>query len=350
MRNAPSTRTRLSRIAVVAAVFVGSVSIPVLTATAADAAPPPQAPRTSGVVTADTLPTTQINGVAWSQAIVNNTVFVGGSFTTARPAGAAAGTSTSARNNLMSYDITTGTMLSWNPYANAQVNVVALSPDKSRLYIGGDFTSTGGQVRQKIAAYNTATGALISTFAPTLNGRVKAITVTSTAVYVGGVFTQASGVARARLAAFDLTGSLLNWAPTANLAVNALVMSADGSKVIAGGAFQTINGSEAYGMGAIDPSSGALLPWLTTQVVRNAGPDSAILSLRTDGTDIYGTGYHFGGRWQSRRLLPGQRHHRTADLGRGLPRRYLRRLPGRGGRVHGEPLALLRQRQWFPAN
>lgn len=295
MRNAPSTRTRLSRIAVVAAVFVGSVSIPVLTATAADAAPPPQAPRTSGVVTADTLPTTQINGVAWSQAIVNNTVFVGGSFTTARPAGAAAGTSTSARNNLMSYDITTGAMLTWNPYANAQVNVVALSPDKSRLYIGGDFTSTGGQVRQKIAAYNTATGALISTFAPTLNGRVKAITVTSTAVYVGGVFTQANGVARARLAAFDLTGSLLNWAPTANLGVNALVMSADGSKVIAGGAFQTINGSEAYGMGAIDPSSGALLPWLTTQAVRNAGPDSAILSLRTDGTDIYGTGYHFGG-------------------------------------------------------
>jgi PKD repeat protein len=267
----------------------------VLTATAADATPPPQAPRTSGVVTADTLPTTQINGVAWSQAIVNNTVFVGGSFTNARPAGAAAGTSTSARNNLMSYDITTGNLLPWNPYANSQVNVVALSPDKSRLYIGGDFTSTGGQTRQKIAAYNTATGALVGTFAPSLNGRVKAITVTNNAVYVGGLFTQANGVARARLAAFDLTGSLLNWAPQANLAVNALVMSADGSKVVAGGAFETINGSDAYGMGAIDPSSGALLPWLTTQVVRNAGAESAILSLRTDGTDIYGTGYHFGG-------------------------------------------------------
>ena len=65
----------------------------------------------------------------------------------------------------------------------------------------------------------------------------------------------------------------------ADLAVNALVMSADGSKVIAGGAFQTINGSEAYGMGAIDPSTGALLPWLTTQVIRNAGAESAILSL-----------------------------------------------------------------------
>ena len=204
MRNTPSMRTRMSRIAVVAAVFVGSVSIPVLTATAADATPPPQAPRTSGVVTADTLPTTQINGVAWSQAIVNNTVFVGGSFTNARPAGAAAGTSTSARSNLMSYDITTGNLLPWHPFANSSVNVVALSPDKSRLYIGGDFTLTGGQTRQKIAAYNTATGALVSTFAPSLNGRVKAITVTNNAVYVGGLFTQANGVARARLAAFDL--------------------------------------------------------------------------------------------------------------------------------------------------
>lgn len=294
MGSESTLRHRLARMGAAALVAVGAVTIPVLSATEAAATPPPQQPRTAGVATADALPTTQINGVAWSQAVLNNTVYVGGRFTNARPAGSAAGVNTSPRNNLMSYDITTGAMTSWNPYANAQVNVVALSPDKTRLYIGGDFTSTGGQTRQKIAAYNTANGQLVATFAPSLNGRVKAITVTNNAVYVGGMFTQANGVDRTRLAAFDLSGNLLNWAPAADATVNAMVMSPDGSKVIAGGAFQTINGSSAYGMGAIDPASGALLPWLTTDVVRNAGPNSAILSLRTDGTDVYGTGYHFG--------------------------------------------------------
>ena len=45
-------------------------------------------------VSADGLPTVQINGVAWTQVIIGNTVFVGGNFTEARPAGAAAGTGT----------------------------------------------------------------------------------------------------------------------------------------------------------------------------------------------------------------------------------------------------------------
>jgi hypothetical protein len=59
----------------------------------ADSAPlTPAAPGTPTTVSADVLPTVQINGVAWSQAVVGNTVYVAGSFTTVRPAGAPAGT------------------------------------------------------------------------------------------------------------------------------------------------------------------------------------------------------------------------------------------------------------------
>ena len=38
-------------------------------------------------VSADALPTVQIDGVVWAQAVVGDTVYVGGSFTEARPAG-----------------------------------------------------------------------------------------------------------------------------------------------------------------------------------------------------------------------------------------------------------------------
>ena len=53
--------------------------------------PNPSDPKTPVTVSADPLPTVQIDGVAWTQRVIGNTVYVGGRFTTARPAGAAAG-------------------------------------------------------------------------------------------------------------------------------------------------------------------------------------------------------------------------------------------------------------------
>src|SRR6476661_8432145 len=58
----------------------------------ADTAPAnPADPRTPVTVSADGLPTAQINGVGWEQTIIGNTVYVAGRFSKARPAGAAPG-------------------------------------------------------------------------------------------------------------------------------------------------------------------------------------------------------------------------------------------------------------------
>ena len=100
-----------------------------LTATPAAAAPAPIQQPPASTVTADRLPTVQMDGVAWSQVVVGNTVYVGGQFNNARPAGAAPGTSLTPRANLMAYDITTGNLIgSWAPTVNAQVlSVVGLA-------------------------------------------------------------------------------------------------------------------------------------------------------------------------------------------------------------------------------
>src|SRR5690625_5454248 len=58
----------------------------------AEAAVSPLLPRPAEVVTADALPTAQINGVAWDQEVVGDVVYVGGNFSHARPAGASPGT------------------------------------------------------------------------------------------------------------------------------------------------------------------------------------------------------------------------------------------------------------------
>ena len=290
-----TTKRKLSSIFVAGALVATGLGVTVLTAPAASADPGPVLPITATMPTADALPTAQIDGVAWTQQIVTNTVYVGGKFANARPAGAAAGTGLTARTNMLSYNLSTGVLNSgFNPAPNNQVYAIAASPDGKRIYIGGTFTAVGGVTRNRIAAVDATTGALITTFAAGVDYTVKSIVATDTTVYIAGAFTNANSTARTRFAAFNATnGALMAWAPTADATVNAMVLSPDGA-IIAGGAFANVNGSPAYGLAKIDATSGALLGWNATNLIRNAGANSAILSLKTDGQNIFGSGYTFG--------------------------------------------------------
>ncbi|MBX9244947.1 PKD domain-containing protein [Actinotalea ferrariae] len=260
----------------------------------------PTVPGEPTTVSADGLPTVQIDGVVWQQVVIGDTVYAAGSFTTARPAGAAPGTSTVARANLLAYDLRTGVLKSsFAPTTNAQVLTIAASPDGDRLYIGGDFTEVNGLTVWRIAAIDPTTGALDPTFLPKPHARVRTIVADADTVWFGGLFSGVGTETRTRLAAARASdGALLPWAPQAAGAsgVNALVLSPDGSTIVAGGSFTTLNGSSnpGYGLGAVDATTGALLPFAANAVVRNGGTNSAFTSLVSDGESVYGTGYHYG--------------------------------------------------------
>jgi hypothetical protein len=184
----------------------------------AQAAQAPIQPQPNNSITADGLPTVQINGVVWSTDIAGSKVYAGGSFTRARPAGSAAGVNETVRNNLVAFDINTGVMdASFAPNLNGQVLGVAVSPDQSRVYVVGDFTTANGQARRRVAAYSTSTGALITSFNPVgVNSRARAVIATNDTVYVGGGFAgTGNNAARSNLAAFRASdGALLPWAPS----------------------------------------------------------------------------------------------------------------------------------------
>jgi PKD repeat protein len=279
-----------------AALLVGGLT---LTGGAAFAADPPPTPPTPQTVTADALPTWQINGVVWSQVVVGTTVYVAGSFTKARPPGVAAGGAGEIDAlNIFAYDITTGDpVASFNHSLNAQGLAIAASPDGSRVYVGGDFTTVDGASRAHIASFATANNSLTS-WSPNIGGQVRALATTAGTVYAGGSFPSAGGQTRASLAAFSATSTtLLDWAPAAggsNATVLAMIMSPDQSRVILAGSFETLSGVSAYGMGSVDASTGAVLPWAANTSIRTAGLNGGITSLSTDGTQVFGTGYAFG--------------------------------------------------------
>lgn len=270
--------------------------VPLASPAVADVAPAPGVPAT---VSADGLPTWQVNGVVWSQAVVGRTVYVTGSFTAARPPNVPVGGAGEVPAlNLFAYDIVTGNRVeSFNHSLNAQGRVVRASPDGSRIYVGGDFTAVDGRASGKIVAFDTATNTQATEFAPEVSGTVAAIATDGDTVWFGGNFFNVNKQARSRLAAVRAsTGANLSWAPVVNDdEVLAMVLAPDSTRVIVGGKFTRIDGRSARGMGSLDATTGELLPWAANQKIKNGSPRSAITSLSTDGVSIFGSGYEFGG-------------------------------------------------------
>ena len=200
-----------------------------------------------------------MDGIAWTQLVVGDTVYVGGSFANARPANAAPGVSTVPRTHLMAYTLSTGELTSFAPTVNAQVRSLAASTDGKTLYVGGQFTTINGVTRNRIAAFNIATGAL-TTFNPNSNSTVLGLTVSGSTLFAAGNFTAISGVARLNGAGINLTtGALTGFNPApAGGTIQRLAASPDGSKVVVGGNFTAMGGSSTpgYGLALLNAATG----------------------------------------------------------------------------------------------
>jgi hypothetical protein len=266
----------------------------------ADTAPlDPGDPRTPVTVSADALPTAQIDGVAWTQVLVGDTVFVGGEFGTARPAGAPPGTATVVRRNILAYDLRTGELKArFRPALNGQVFALAASPDGKVVYAGGEFTRVGTTPARRVVALRAGNGAPLTSFKVRADAPVRALVARGKKVWLGGSFNVVNGVSRAKLAAVRAgNGSLTRWAPAAaNGPVRALALAPNGRSMVVGGQFTRLNGSgrPGYGLGRVDTGRGGSLPMPVNDVVRNAGDKAGIWSLSGDSAGVYGTGFAIG--------------------------------------------------------
>ncbi|MEW1860918.1 LamG-like jellyroll fold domain-containing protein [Streptomyces sp. NPDC088194] len=246
---------------------------PVLTAALALAAaalgivgPPPATALQPPVgITAGNLPTYQTNGIVWAMAQSGGDVFAGGTFSTIRPPGAAAGTSETAAGNFASFNAATGQPAGCQPAFtvgsnNATVRALAVSPDGKTLYAGGFFGSAGGTGVSSLAAIDLATCAVSTTFRPAVSGTVRTIVATDDAVYFGGDVTSVDGATRHRYAAVSAAnGALLPWAPDVDNPGRALALTPNGKDAILGGDFNTVDGADSHSLAVVDATTGGTL-------------------------------------------------------------------------------------------
>ena len=211
-------------------------------------------------------------GEIWDMAVVGTRVFIAGSFTGI----ANVGGPTIPQANLAAYDYNTGKVdQTFRPTFNGGVNSVEASPDGTKLFVAGTFSTISGVARQKVASLSLTTGTPVASFVFTgaTNNAGTALAATNTTVYIGGKFTKINGVNRSGIAAANSTTGAIdpafNLPLTGGIGVNGaltvqqLKLTHDDSKLLVVHTGRQIAGQDRLGIGLIDTATKTLLPWRT---------------------------------------------------------------------------------------
>jgi hypothetical protein len=114
----------------------------------------------------------------------------------------------------------------------------ALAVGHGLLYLGGHFTSVDSKVRGNLAAFTLSTGALSTAWAPTADDVVYAITPDTSRVYIGGKFHKINGISgTAKLAAVNPTTGVRDatFKPSVAILIYAIALGPDGIFAAEGG-------------------------------------------------------------------------------------------------------------------
>jgi hypothetical protein len=249
-------------------------------------------PVPAQALSSDAVPGFQTNGRVTSIVTYKNTVYVGGDFTSVRPAGAPEGTGEVARAHLAAFRLDSGALRAWNPGANAEVSALTLSPDKKTLFVGGEFSRLDGAKRHGIGALTRKSGS-VTKYKANANGPVMAIAVTKSRVFLGGAFTRVKDKKRRHLAATTRKGGLvLSWKPRTGDVVRSLAISRDKTRVYAGGDFSAVNKHSNAHLVALGIAKGKVLKW-------KRHPSFAVWSIKVRKKSVYVGGNGVGGRISS---------------------------------------------------
>lgn len=266
----------------------------------------------SGTVTPISLQFQYFNEVR-ALKVVNNTLWVGGSFRT-----------TSGKENLLALDISNNfSELSLTQFPDSSVN--RIETFGNTLFISGDFTTVGGVNRNSLAALDTVNRTLISWNPnPSTANSVTSIAIAQNRLFVGGSFQNISGQARTGIAIYNLPdlslnswnegvwlspsyrveyeGTYCNISPnitpiTSNRPGYVSALTSDGNNIYLSGGFNLVLGQERQSYAAIDAANLNLLSW-APQAVRYSEGTCSIFKAATSMSVADGKIYFNNGRVQ----------------------------------------------------
>lgn len=185
-------------------------------------------------------------------AVVENAVYAAGRFE--RPDG-------SVQNVVAALDPITGTVLDWDPNITSAPFLEALATDGNSVYLGGNMPSFGGEARRSASAFDLATGELLD-WDPVIGGSpvaLQAIHARAGKVFMGGLFSSVGGQTKISFAAVDInTAEVSPWNLNLNGAGQVRAITGQDNTVYVGGSFNSVGGQSRNRLAAVDASSGAV--------------------------------------------------------------------------------------------
>ena len=199
------------------------------------------------------------NGQVWAVEVTDTRVYLGGDFTELRnPATGEA----LPRDRVAALDRATGAPVDgWAPSVDGTVYALEAAPN-GNLYAGGEFLNINGAPAQRLAQLDQA-GQVVPGWAPDPGRRVLDIEQVDGSLYVAGHFGSITGTYRRGLAKLDAATGALDPAFDAQVPTDGHVQTMEVVDGIAylGGTFQSLGGSTRRFAGAVDASTGSVLPW-----------------------------------------------------------------------------------------
>ncbi|MBT8240646.1 MAG: hypothetical protein KJN63_05410 [Acidimicrobiia bacterium] len=229
------------------------------------------------------LGSSRIRTEVWAIEQIGNRVYVGGRFQEVTD-----GVVSIDQPYLAAFHESTGQYIdSFTPDLNGVVHALAASPDGTKLFVGGEFTSVNGQAIDALVALDASTGAVASSWTGNINGApsVRSLTVLGDWLYVAGSFTSVTSSsgnnAAWRALRFDATtgGHDPSWRPViTGGSVWGIAPSPDLDRVYVAGYLTAVDGTPVnYGFAALDGTTGALVPGVEPIQPNTANPSRQYL-------------------------------------------------------------------------
>ncbi len=217
----------------------------------------------------------QVDGIGHAVALTANRIYVAGTFSTIL---SGSGAPVDSRSNVAMFDRNGQLASGFRADTNGIVRTLAFRGNT--LYLGGDFTTVNGQPRNRVAAVDGSTGAVLAFRADT--NRVNQVVVAGDRLYVAGTFSTIGGVPRNRVAALDLTTGAVDphFNPDVNSTVETIAALPDRSRVFIGGLYTSVHGTATTRLTALDGHTGAVVGPVFSEVSGVA----LDLALNSDGT------------------------------------------------------------------
>jgi len=188
--------------------------------------------------------------------VANNRLFVGGAFSSIGG---------ELRNDLAMVEASSGTVdINWTcSTTSGDVKALALDVANNRLFVGGSFSNIGGETRADLAMVEASSGDVDILWTCDTSGNVRALAldVANNRLFVGGSFSTIGGQSRTHLAMVEASSGTVNtlWVCSATSgAIYALELDVSNDRLFVGGIFTNIGGESRSSLALVEASSGTV--------------------------------------------------------------------------------------------